>query len=85
MTKYSLESDVKATKSHFDVEALFRLEKMAFIVEIALAKAKKNDSEIQIKDKQDLLHALTDRDTFSKMLAQAESTDYHKQISLGQD
>jgi hypothetical protein len=44
---------------------------MAFIVEIALAKARKNDSKVQIKDKQDLLHALTDRNIFTKILHQA--------------
>ena len=36
----------------FDVDDLFRLRKVAFIVEIALAKARKDDSKIQIKDKQ---------------------------------
>jgi hypothetical protein len=45
---------------------------MAFIVEIALAKVRKSDSEIQIKDKQDLLNALTDRDTFTRILQQAD-------------
>jgi hypothetical protein len=88
-TKLKEDHSVGAANSHIDVDDLFTLEKLAFIVEIALAKARKNDSEIQIKDKQDLLHALTDRDTFSKMLAQADdilkSTDYHKQISLGQN
>jgi hypothetical protein len=42
-------NNVEATNSHFDVEDLFRLQKMVFIVEIALAKARKHDSEIQIK------------------------------------
>jgi hypothetical protein len=45
--------------------------KMAFVVEIAQAKARRNDSEIQIKDKQDVLHALTDNVTFNKILKQA--------------
>jgi hypothetical protein len=47
---------------------------MAFIVGIALAKVRKSDSEIQIKDKQDLLNALTDRDTFTRILQQADDT-----------
>ena len=47
---------------------------MAFIVGIALAKVRKSDSEIQIKDKQDLLNALTDRDTFIRILQQADDT-----------
>ena len=62
---------------------------MAFIVEIALAKARKNDSEIQIKEKQDLLHALTDRNTFTKTLQQADglpkSSEYLKENSEEQD
>jgi hypothetical protein len=80
---------VGTTNSHFDVEDLFRLQKMAFIVEIALARARKSDSEIQIKDKQDLLHALTDRDTFTKILEQGadtfKSTEYLRENSAGQD
>jgi len=81
--------DVGIADSQFDAEDLFKLERMTFIVEIALAKARKNDSEVQIKDKQDLLHALTDRDTFTKILKQAadtlRSTEYLKEISAGQD
>lgn len=63
---------IEAINSHFNVEDLFRLQRMAFVVEIALAKAKKDDSEIKIKDKQDLLYALTDKDTFTKILHQAD-------------
>lgn len=54
------------TNYQFDVEDLFRLRKMAFIVEIALAKARKDDSKIQIKGKQDLFKALADKDTLFK-------------------
>jgi hypothetical protein len=57
--------------SNFDVEDLFELQKMAFVVEIALSKARKDDSEIQIKDKQDLLRVLKKRNTFSKIIQQA--------------
>jgi hypothetical protein len=53
-TSIKEDDNVETTKSHFDVEDLFRLQRMAFVLEIALAKARKNDSEIQIKDKQDL-------------------------------
>jgi hypothetical protein len=59
---------VDASSSNFDVEDLFKLQKMAFIVEIALAKARKDDSEIRIRDKQDLFHALNDRDTLIRIL-----------------
>jgi hypothetical protein len=88
-TNINKEESKAATNSHFDVNDLFRLQKMAFIVEIALAKARKNNSEIQIKDKEDLLHALTDRDTFSKILEQATDTlrsdEYLRETSAGQD
>jgi hypothetical protein len=62
--------------------------KLAFAAEISLAKARKADLEIQIKNKQDLLHVLTDRNTFTKILGQADvlnSTEHLKEISTGQD
>lgn len=78
-----------STNSHFDVDDLFRLHKMAFVVEIALAKARKDDSKIQIRDKQDLFHALTDKYTFLKILEQADDTlkspEYLRENSEGQD
>jgi hypothetical protein len=52
--------------SHFNVDDLFRFRRMAFIVEIALAKAKKDGSKLQIKGKQDLFKALADKDTLFK-------------------
>lgn len=80
--------DDEAMNSNFKVDNLFELQKMAFIVEIALAKARKSDSEVQIRDKQDLLNALTDRDRFMKILQQASdllnSTEY-RDITDGQD
>jgi hypothetical protein len=47
---------------------------MAFVVEIASANARKDDSEIQIENKQDLLFVLTDRNIFVKVLKQADNT-----------
>ena len=58
----------------FDVDDLFRLFKMSFAVEISFAKARKDDSKIRIKNKDELLHVMTDRDTFDKMLGQGEET-----------
>jgi hypothetical protein len=55
--------------SHFNVDDLFRFRRMAFIVEIALAKARKNDSRIQIKNEQDLFHVFTGKDTFTSILS----------------
>lgn len=62
------DDDLGAMNSNFDVEDLFRLHKMAFAVEISLAKARKEDSKIRIKNKEELLQALTDKDTFVKIL-----------------
>jgi hypothetical protein len=81
-------NDVDATKSNINVDDLFRLQRMVFFVEIALAGARKEDSKIQIRDKQDLYHALTDRDAFVKILQQTDdslnSIEY-RDITVGQD
>lgn len=73
-TKLKEANEVEATNSRFDVEDLFRLQRMAFLVEIALARAREEDSKTQIRDKQDLLHALTDRDSLVKILQQADDS-----------
>jgi len=65
-------ANVKSTDSHFDVVDLFRLHKMAFAVKISLAKARYNDSKIQLKSKGDLYNVLTERKTFIKILEQGE-------------
>jgi hypothetical protein len=54
----------------FDADDLFRLHKIAFAVEISLAKARKVDSELWIKNMEELLYALTDKETFGKILDQ---------------
>ena len=43
---------------------------IAFAVEIALAVARKDTSAVQIKNKQDLYQALTNRETFLSILDQ---------------
>lgn len=66
----------------FDVDDLFRLHKLAFAVEILLAKARKADSEIRIKNKEELLQALTDKEIFSKILEQgAEAPEVGEYIN----
>jgi hypothetical protein len=57
--------------STFNVENLFKLEKMAFAVEISLAIAEKEDSRIRVRNKKELFNALTDRDMLTKILEQA--------------
>lgn len=79
----------KATIAPFDVQDLFRLSKMAFVIEIALAKARKDDSKIQIKGKQDLFHAITDRNMFTEIPQLADdvlkSTEYLRETYSRQD
>jgi hypothetical protein len=59
------DNDPEAVNSTFNVEDLFKLEKMAFAVEISLAKARKEDSKIRIRNKEELLHTLTDREALT--------------------
>ena len=54
----------RESDARFNVEDLFELASMAFAVEIALAVARRDTSAIQIKNKQDLYHALTNREMF---------------------
>lgn len=79
----------KLAHPYFDVDDLLKLQTMAFIVEIALAKARKEESKFQIRYKQDLLLALTNTDTFVKILRQADdtlkSTEYLREVVDGQD
>jgi hypothetical protein len=56
-----------AMKSNFGVKDLFRLHEMAFAVEISLAKAR---SKVRVRDKEELLHALTHNKTLNKILEQ---------------
>jgi hypothetical protein len=62
------ERNARGKDTPFDADDLFRLHKLAFAVEISLAKARKDDSEIRIKNKEELLHALTNKETFNKIL-----------------
>jgi hypothetical protein len=52
------------------VDYLFHLSEMAFAVELALAKAQKEDSVFRIKSVEDVYHALTERETLEKVLKQ---------------
>ena len=64
-------TDIKrAMNSAFDIIDLFKLEEMTFAVEISFAKARKEDSMIRVRNKEELLHALTDKETFTKILEQ---------------
>ena len=58
----------KRSDARFNVEDLFELANMAFAVEISLAIARKDTSSTQIKDKQGLYQALTNREMFDMIL-----------------
>ena len=60
----------KSSSAKFDVEDLFELASIAFVVEIALAVARKDLYDIQIKTKQDLYRALTNREMLDMILEQ---------------
>jgi hypothetical protein len=62
--------DGKQSDTKFDVKDLFNLANITFAVEIALAVARKDTAHTQIKNKQDLYEALTNRETFTSILEQ---------------
>jgi hypothetical protein len=64
------DDDLGAMNSNLDVGDLFKLHKMAFAVEISFAKARKEDSRIRVRNKEELFHALTDKEKFTKILEQ---------------
>jgi hypothetical protein len=45
-------------------------QKMAFVVENSLAKAKKEDSMIRVRNKEEMHYALTNKETLAKILEQ---------------
>jgi hypothetical protein len=79
---YERDNNIKrAANSTFDAEDLFKLEKMAFAVEISLAIAEREDSRIRIRDKEELFNALTDKDMLTKILEQASEAEASEDIS----
>lgn len=61
-----------------DVDQLFQLSEIAFLVELAFATAEKNTSKIQIKNVQDVYNALTDKVTFDKPLQQGLDEEHQE-------
>ena len=74
---YYNKEEEEETKS-IDIEQLFQLSEIAFLVELAFATAKKDTSKIQIKNVQDVYNVLTDRETFDKLLQQGLDEEYQK-------
>jgi hypothetical protein len=60
----------KRPDTKFGVDDLYDLASMAFAVEVALAVARKDASAVQIRNKQDLYQALTNREAFDMILKQ---------------
>ena len=60
----------KESDARFNVEDLLELASMAFAVEIALAVARKDSSAVQIRNKQDLYRAMTNREMLDMILKQ---------------
>jgi hypothetical protein len=53
-----------------DVEYLFHLSEIAFAIELALAKAKEEDSVFRIRTAKDVYNVLIDKETLEKVLQQ---------------
>jgi hypothetical protein len=68
----------KEDSKSIDVDQLFRLSEIAFLVQLAFATAEKDTSKIQIKNRQDVYNALTDRETFDKLLQQGLDEENQK-------
>jgi hypothetical protein len=70
--------EIEEAKSTIDVDQLFQLSEIAFLVELAFAAAEKDTAKIQIKSVQDVYNALTDRETFDTLLQQGLDEEHQK-------
>jgi hypothetical protein len=70
--------DNKEETRSIDVDQLFQLSEIAFLVELAFATAEEDTSKIQIKNRQDVYNALTDRDTLDAILQQGLDEERQK-------
>jgi hypothetical protein len=69
----------EAEAKSIDVDQLFQLSEIAFLVELAFATAQEKDtSKIPIKNRQDVYNALTDRNKFDKLLQQGLDKEHQK-------
>ena len=74
---YDNKEEEKEAKS-IDVDQLFQLSEIVFLVELAFAAAKEDTSKIQIKNRQDVYRALTDRETLDAILQQGLDEEHQK-------
>jgi hypothetical protein len=75
---YDNKQEQEEAKSIIDVDKLFQLSEIAFLVELAFATAEEDTSKIQIKNRQDVYRALTDREIFDKLLQQGLDEEHQK-------
>jgi hypothetical protein len=73
-TKDTIDDNIKKP----DVDYLFHLSEIAFVVELALAKAQEDDSVFRIKSAEDVYYVLTNKETLEKVLHQGLKEE-HKQ------
>ena len=69
----------KEAKS-IDVDQLFQLSEITYLVELAfdVAQEKEETSKVPIRNVQDVYNALTDRETFDKLLQQGLDEENQK-------
>jgi hypothetical protein len=75
---YDNKEEEQGEAKSIDVDQLFQLSEIAFLVELAFATAEKDTSKIQIENRQDVYNALTDRETFDKLLQQGLDEEHQK-------
>jgi hypothetical protein len=76
--KTSSDYRMKENNKNPDVNFLFHLSEIAFAVELALAKAKEEDSVFRIKSVEDVFHVLTNEETLEKVLKQGLKEEHKK-------
>jgi hypothetical protein len=75
---YNNKEKEKKAKPIIDVDQLFHLSGIAFLVELAFAAAEKDTSRIKITNRQDVYNALTDRETLDTILQQGFDEEHQK-------
>jgi hypothetical protein len=76
--KEEQEEEEEEEAKSIDVEQLFQLSEIAFLVELAFATAEKDTAKIQIRNRQDVYNALTDKETFDAILQQGLDEEHQK-------
>lgn len=74
---YNNNKEEEEAKS-IDVDQLFQLSEIAFLVELVFATAEEDTAKIQIKNRQDVYNALTDRETLDAIMQQGVGEENQK-------